>query len=55
MKTTQDLRLGRRLLIASAGASALTGCFGSFAALRSLWDWNDDFDSKWVKWLIFLG
>jgi hypothetical protein len=33
----------------------LTGCFGGFAATRALWEWNDDFGNKWVKWLVFLG
>lgn len=45
----------RRSLLIGAGSLALTGCFGGFAATRALWGWNNDFGSKWVKWLVFLG
>jgi len=56
MKTLHSARFGRRLVLSGACTLALSGCFGSFAAVRNLWDWNDDLDtSKWVKWLVFLG
>src|SRR5690606_7227918 len=41
---------------ALTAASATTGCFGSFGATTSLWEFNDDIhESKWIKWLLFLG
>jgi hypothetical protein len=56
MKTMhQSALVSRRLLLAGAGALAASGCFGSFGATRSLWEWNDELGNKWVKWLVFLG
>jgi hypothetical protein len=43
------------LALGAASSLLLSGCFGSFAATRALWSWNNDFGSKWVKWLVFLG
>lgn len=48
----------RALLSLSAvtAAAATTGCWGSFAATNKLWKFNDGIsDSKWLKWLLFLG
>jgi Domain of unknown function (DUF3332) len=37
-------------------AAATTGCWGSFAATNKLWKFNDGIsESKWIKWLLFLG
>jgi hypothetical protein len=56
MKLTHpSVRFGRRLVLGGGACLALSGCFGSFNAIRNLWEWNDDFDNKWVKWLVFLG
>jgi hypothetical protein len=56
MKMLPSAQFGRRLLLSGAGAVALSGCFGSFNATHALWDWNSDVsESKWVKWLVFLG
>lgn len=47
----------RRTILSLAVFSALgsTGCFGSFAAVRKLWKFNDSVSSnKWIKWLVFL-
>ncbi len=41
-------------LLSGAGAS-VTGCFGSFGLTTGVYDWNDSFGNKWLKWLIFLG
>lgn len=36
-------------------ALASSGCFGSFAATRKLWHFNDEISgNKWIKWLLFL-
>ncbi len=42
-------------MLTGAGTLALSGCFGSFGAVRGLWEWNDDVGGKWVNWLVFLG
>ncbi len=43
-------------LAALTAATATTGCFGSFAATNKLWKFNDSIaESKWLKWLLFLG
>lgn len=56
MKMLHSVRFGRRLAMSGVSLVALNGCFGSFNAVRSLWEWNDDVsDSKWVNWLVFLG
>jgi hypothetical protein len=57
MKTPHhSARFGRRLALSGACTLVLSGCFGSFGAVRALWDWNDDVSSsKWVDWLVFLG
>jgi hypothetical protein len=56
MTTLHTARFGRRLALSGACTLVLGGCFGSFAAVRNLWDWNADVhDSKWIKWLVFLG
>jgi hypothetical protein len=47
--------VSRRLFLAAAGTLASSGCFGSFGATRSLWEWNNELGNKWVKWLVFLG
>ena len=51
--------ISRRLMLslaASTVALGATGCFGSFAATNKLWKFNDGIsDSKWLKWLLFLG
>lgn len=49
-----DSTLTRRVLLTALGASSATGCFASFGATTWLYSWNDSFDSKWIKWLIFL-
>ncbi len=56
MKLTHpSARFGRRLVLGGGACLLLSGCFGSFNAIRNLWEWNDDLDNKWVKWLVFLG
>jgi Domain of unknown function (DUF3332) len=47
--------LARRALLMGMGSLTLSGCFGSFAATRKLWDWNNDVGNKWLEWLVFLG
>ncbi len=43
-------------LTALTAAAATTGCWGSFAATNKLWKFNDGIsESKWLKWLLFLG
>lgn len=43
-------------LAALTAATVTTGCFGSFAATNKLWSFNDGIsESKWLKWLLFLG
>ena len=49
----------RRMFLSLAvwgAAAGATGCWGSFAATNKLWKFNDGIsDSKWLKWLLFLG
>jgi hypothetical protein len=47
----------KKTLIAAAmaGSIALTGCFGSFTAVKKLYNWNDSFGNKWVEWAVFLA
>jgi len=33
----------------------LSGCFGSFALTKKVYNWNDSFESKFAKEAIFLG
>jgi Domain of unknown function (DUF3332) len=51
--------ISRRLVLslaASTVALGATGCWGSFGATNKLWKFNDGIsDSKWIKWLLFLG
>lgn len=54
-KLAASARIGRRLVLSGAGALSLSGCFGSFGAVRALWEWNEDLGNKWVNWLVFLG
>lgn len=54
-KLDASARIGRRLVLSGAGALSLSGCFGSFGAVRALWEWNEDLGNKWVNWLVFLG
>jgi hypothetical protein len=56
MREHRVIRFERRVALTGACSLALTGCFGSFGAVRALWEWNDELHpSKWVKWLVFLG
>ncbi len=48
------LTLRRSLLLAALGASA-SGCMGSFALSRSLYDWNGKLGSKWVNGAVFIA
>lgn len=41
------------LALAAAGTST-SGCFGGFELTNLLYDWNDSFDGKFIKWLMFL-
>ncbi|WP_373044509.1 DUF3332 domain-containing protein [Vulgatibacter sp.] len=46
----------RVLLVLSAIALTQSACFGSFAATRSLYQFNKGVSGdKWVRWLAFLG
>ena len=50
------MRTKTRLLMivtALALASFTTGCFGKFALTRKLYGWNDSFDNKFVKTVVF--
>ena len=43
-------------LVVMAAAAGSTGCWGSFAITNKLYRFNDGVsDSKWIKWLLFLG
>jgi hypothetical protein len=43
-------------LVLAAVLLSQTGCFGSFTAIRKLWQFNDGLSSnKFVKWAAFLG
>lgn len=56
MREYRPIRFERRVALTGACSLALSGCFGSFGAVRALWEWNDELHpSKWVKWLVFLG
>ncbi len=57
MQARNDNISRRSIVLALAGSSTLatTGCFGSFGLSKMVYDWNDSFGSKWVKWLVFLG
>ena len=41
------------LVACLALASVTTGCFGKFALTRKLYGWNDSFDNKFVKTIVF--
>lgn len=44
------------ILLAAAVLSTSTGCFGEFALVRGLYEWNDSVTSnKFVKTLLFYG
>ncbi len=55
MKANGSMIQRRALGLALAGGAMSTGCFGSFGLSKAVYDWNDSFGSKWVKWLVFLG
>ena len=47
--------LSRRAALTAALSLFAAGCFGEFAATRSLYKWNTEVsDSKWLRWLVFL-
>lgn len=44
------------ILLAAAVLSTSTGCFGEFALVRTIYEWNDDVaDNKFLKTLLFYG
>lgn len=44
------------ILLASSVLSISTGCFGEFALVRKVYDWNDSVtDNKFLKSLLFYG
>jgi hypothetical protein len=54
-RTPRTSTLSRRAALTAALALLASGCFGEFAATRSLYKWNTNVsDSKWLRWLVFL-
>lgn len=50
------LRRAAALAVILALSQSNLACFGSFNLTRKLWGFNDTVsDSKWIKWLLFLG
>lgn len=43
------------VLLIAAFSVLLSGCFGTFALTRKVYNWNDSFESKFAKEAIFLG
>ena len=45
----------RRGIVVTSAATLSTACFGSFNLTRLVYDFNEDVDNKWLRWLLFLG
>jgi hypothetical protein len=48
------IKIGTWLSVISLSAM-LTACFGKFALTRKIYEWNDSFDNKFLKTLLFYG
>jgi len=58
-KNHRTMKIIKRSLFALAMGSIVvtqTGCFGDFALVKKVYNWNKDIsDNKWVQELVFLG